>query len=278
MQVGLRAAIQGARFVTGRPPNWEIGLEGEEWVRRARTVRSGQFRRRGRSRPLRTFAPALPIACLAVPPRPVAAARPTSDAISVVHNRPPRLRLREPDVAGGGGDGRGVSHQDRGRRRRPGGRLHGGFDGSARRNDACPAWHVDGLLLTGWDDMGTATLGPTLKAKLSTDRGRVHRDSSTGPASMESWVTSTLARAEGLMKGRRVFDGTGALDANGLAHAETAARRSRPRSARRCTWTSPSGRRRPSGDGVLQQLGQQQRPGQDSLVIALAVRQRQIGG
>jgi hypothetical protein len=40
---------------------------------------------------------------------------------------------------------------------------------------------------------------------------------------MESWVTTTLARTDGLMKGAHVFDGTGVLDAAGLAHAEASA-------------------------------------------------------
>ena len=83
-------------------------------------------------------------------------------------------------------------------------------------------WHIDGLLLTGWDDMGTATVGSTLKTKLSAGAAQFI-DSSSGPASMESWVTSTLARTDGLIKGGHVFDGTGVLDSSGLAHAETAA-------------------------------------------------------
>lgn len=85
------------------------------------------------------------------------------------------------------------------------------------------AWHVDGLLLTGWDDMGTATLGDTLKAKLSADAAKFIGDLFAAPSGMESWVTSTLARAYGLMTGKHVFDGTGILDTAGLAHAETAA-------------------------------------------------------
>jgi hypothetical protein len=85
------------------------------------------------------------------------------------------------------------------------------------------AWHVDGLLLTGWDDMGTATVGPTLKTELSADAAKFIGDSSSPLAGMESWVTSTLARTYGLMEGTHVFDGTGVLDASGVAHAETAA-------------------------------------------------------
>lgn len=85
------------------------------------------------------------------------------------------------------------------------------------------AWKVDGLLLTGWDDIGTVTLGATLKAKLSAEEAGFIANSSVGTSSLESWATSTLARADGLLNGRHVFDGTGTLDATGLAHAESAA-------------------------------------------------------
>ena len=85
------------------------------------------------------------------------------------------------------------------------------------------AWSVDGLLLTGWEDMGTATLGPTLKAKLSVTNAKFIGTTTPGPATLESWVTSTLARAEALLNGKHVFDGAGALDASSLAQAETAA-------------------------------------------------------
>jgi hypothetical protein len=71
--------------------------------------------------------------------------------------------------------------------------------------------------------MGTATVGPTLKEKLSAGAAQFIGDSSAGMSDMESWVTSTLARTDGLIKGSRVFDGTGVLDASGLAHAEAAA-------------------------------------------------------
>jgi hypothetical protein len=85
------------------------------------------------------------------------------------------------------------------------------------------AWSVDGLLLTGWEDMGTATLGPTLKAKLSVADAKFIGTTTPGPATLESWATSTLARAEAVLNGKHVFDGAGALDASGLAQAETAA-------------------------------------------------------
>lgn len=85
------------------------------------------------------------------------------------------------------------------------------------------AWSVDGLLLTGWEDMGTATLGSTLKAKLSATDAKFVGTTSPGPATLESWATSTLARVDALLNGKHVFDGAGALDASGLAQAETAA-------------------------------------------------------
>lgn len=85
------------------------------------------------------------------------------------------------------------------------------------------AWHVDGVLLTGWDDMGSTTLGATLKAKLPAAQGAFIGDSTTGVDTMDSWVTSTLARAEAWLTGKHVFDGAGSLDATGLAQAESMA-------------------------------------------------------
>jgi hypothetical protein len=85
------------------------------------------------------------------------------------------------------------------------------------------AWHVDGLLLTGWDDMGTATLGATLKGKLPASEATFIAESTSGPATLESWVTTTLARTEGWLGGKHVFDGAASLDATGLAQAESMA-------------------------------------------------------
>ena len=85
------------------------------------------------------------------------------------------------------------------------------------------AWAIDGLLLTGFDVMGNVTLGSTLKAKLSTAAAKFIGESSPGPATFESWATSTLARTEALMNGTHVFDGAGALDSTGTATAEAAA-------------------------------------------------------
>ena len=84
-------------------------------------------------------------------------------------------------------------------------------------------WKVDGLLLTGWDDIGSATLGATLEAKLPAPEATFTEESTTGPATMESWVTTTLARTEGWLSGKHVFDGAGSLDAGGLAQAESIA-------------------------------------------------------
>ena len=74
------------------------------------------------------------------------------------------------------------------------------------------AWHVDGLLLTGWESHGDATLGATLEGMLSTEAAKFIADSSSGFETMESFTTSTLARAEGFLRGTHVFDGAGVLD------------------------------------------------------------------
>lgn len=88
-------------------------------------------------------------------------------------------------------------------------------------DEIASAWSVDGLLLTAWDGVGRATLGATLEAKLSAGAAKVIA-SSSGPATVESWATSELARAYGLMSGEVVFDGASALDAGGKATAEAA--------------------------------------------------------
>jgi len=91
------------------------------------------------------------------------------------------------------------------------------------RSTLATEWGVDGLLLSGYDGWARATLGPTLKAKLPTVAANFLEDASSSLFTVESWVTSTLARTEALLKGTHVFDGAGALDASGLAQAETAA-------------------------------------------------------
>jgi hypothetical protein len=90
-------------------------------------------------------------------------------------------------------------------------------------DEIASAWSVDGLLLTAWGDMGSAKLGATLKAKLSAGAAKVIAAGS-GPATVESWVTSELARAYGLMSGEVVFDGASTLDAGGKATAEAFAK------------------------------------------------------
>lgn len=140
------------------------------------------------------------------------------------------------------------------------------------------SWHVDGLLLTGWDDMGTATVGATLKTKLSAGAAELVRDSSAPLAGMESWVTSTLARTFGLMTGTHVFDGTGVLDASGLAHAETAAQALASKiGAPVYVDIALNSDANPHGTAFFNNWAPSTAMGK-SLVIALAVDGAQIGG
>src|SRR5664280_1020324 len=85
------------------------------------------------------------------------------------------------------------------------------------------AWNVTGLLLTGWDDFGEATLGATLKARAPASTESLVASASSTLTSFESWATSNLARVDALLNGKHVFDGPGALDSAGLAHAEASA-------------------------------------------------------
>jgi len=85
------------------------------------------------------------------------------------------------------------------------------------------SWNVTGLLLTGWDDFGEATLGAGLTAKMPDGTAKFIDSTSSVLTSFESWATGTLARVEGLISGKHVFDGTGVLDAAALAHAEASA-------------------------------------------------------
>ena len=84
------------------------------------------------------------------------------------------------------------------------------------------AWGIDGVLLTGSANVpGQLTMGDTLEAKLA---GRAKAiDTSSGIQTTESWMLSSLARADGILTGKHVFDGAGALDATGLDQAEKAA-------------------------------------------------------
>jgi hypothetical protein len=87
-------------------------------------------------------------------------------------------------------------------------------------------WFVDGLLLTATSDgFGQLTVGATLKGKLTADQASFVADnSSNGPATPESWITSTLARVHGFLSGTYVFDGAGILDGTGKQKAEAAAK------------------------------------------------------
>ena len=84
-------------------------------------------------------------------------------------------------------------------------------------------WHVDGLLLTGEGDYGIITVGATLKGKLGAHAGLLSNPP-PGEPTIESWMLTTLARAEGLLNDNHVFDGAGVLDSNGRQHAEAAAK------------------------------------------------------
>jgi hypothetical protein len=85
------------------------------------------------------------------------------------------------------------------------------------------AWNVDGLLLTGWEEVGEAMLGSTLNGKLTQEAGKYFRNSSSGTESVESFITSTLARADGLLRSTHVFDGAGILTEAYHQQAEAAA-------------------------------------------------------
>jgi hypothetical protein len=87
-------------------------------------------------------------------------------------------------------------------------------------------WFVDGLLLTATSDgFGQLTVGATLKGKLTADQASFVADnSSNGPATPDSWITSTLARVHGFLSGTYVFDGAGILDGTGKQKAEAAAK------------------------------------------------------
>lgn len=85
-------------------------------------------------------------------------------------------------------------------------------------------WQVNGMLLTGQGEIGTLTLGATLKGKLTADQAAfMDESSSSGPATVESWMLSTLARVDGFLSGTHVFDGAGILDASGKQKAEATA-------------------------------------------------------
>jgi hypothetical protein len=68
------------------------------------------------------------------------------------------------------------------------------------------------------------TMGATLKGKLTSAQSKyIDRNATSGPTSTESWLMSTLARADAFVSATHVFDGAGILDASGKQQAETAA-------------------------------------------------------
>ena len=91
------------------------------------------------------------------------------------------------------------------------------------RDIIAQTWQVDGILLSGWESIGSAAVGTTLGDLLSQDAGKFIRDSSTGFEGFESFALSTLARVDGFLHASHVFDGPGALDAAGHQRAEAAA-------------------------------------------------------
>jgi hypothetical protein len=84
-------------------------------------------------------------------------------------------------------------------------------------------WQIDGLLLTGEGDYGIIHVGTKLKGKLG-DQANVLSNPTPAEPTIESWMLSTLARADGLLRGAHVFDGAGILSPNGKAQAESSAR------------------------------------------------------
>jgi Predicted membrane protein (DUF2207) len=145
-------------------------------------------------------------------------------------------------------------------------------------DELATAWNVDGLLLTGWEDIGTATLGASLKAKLSVSDAKFIGGTTPGPATLESWATSTLARADALMNGKHVFDGAAALDASGLAQAEAAATSLALRIGAPVYVDIAIGDQGDAGTTAFFNGADLSSDLSMSLVIALAVSDRQIGG
>jgi hypothetical protein len=98
-------------------------------------------------------------------------------------------------------------------------------DSAAMPRTLAEDWHVDGLLLTGQStSFGELAVGATLKSRLTTEQQKVIGDnSSPGPQTMESWMLTTLARADAFVNHTHVFDGAGVLDATGRQRAEASA-------------------------------------------------------
>ena len=102
--------------------------------------------------------------------------------------------------------------------------LEPDFTSMPSTDEVMSTWQVDGLLIEGSGDFSSLKIGPTLKAKLSSQQYKwFDRTSSPSMATPESWITSTLARVDAFLGGGHVFDGPGVLDATALAQAETTA-------------------------------------------------------
>ena len=90
-------------------------------------------------------------------------------------------------------------------------------------DEIASAWQVDGLLLTGWDSMGSTVLGKTLTDKVPAQAAQYLGSTRSISVGFESWATSTLARAAGFLEGSHVFDGTGILSSSDSSYIESVA-------------------------------------------------------
>jgi hypothetical protein len=101
------------------------------------------------------------------------------------------------------------------------------LDNMPSRDTLIEAWHIDGLLLSGWSSgsasSGSSDLGTTLSGKLTTEEGDFVRGSSSGFEKMQGFTTSTLARVDGFLHHTHVFDGAGVLDTASKQKAEDSA-------------------------------------------------------
>ncbi len=81
-------------------------------------------------------------------------------------------------------------------------------------------WQIDGLLLIGAPPFDSSLIiGSKLNALLNSEQ-RAAFDASPGSLAFDSWALSSLARADGLVAGTRVWDGAAALDDASKALAE----------------------------------------------------------
>lgn len=140
-------------------------------------------------------------------------------------------------------------------------------------------WDVDGLLMTADSSSGSLAIGHTLKRRLNADQFEViDGNSSPGPPTTESWILSTLARADGLLSGTHVFDGAGALDANGKQQAETTAINLGNQLGVRVYVDIAIGGSDPSADAFFNGAHLSTDFTARTLIIALAVSDHRIGG